>query len=29
MQNQSEITISITLLSGDPIVFELEANEDR
>jgi len=29
MQNLSEITISIHLLSGDPIVFKIEANEDR
>ncbi len=29
MQNPSEITISIHLLSGDPIVFNIEANEDR
>jgi len=29
MQNPSEITISINLLSGDPIVFKIEANEDR
>ena len=29
MQNQSEITISIHLLLGDPIVFKIEANEDR
>ena len=29
MQNPSEITISIHLLSGDPIVFKIEANEDR
>jgi hypothetical protein len=29
MQNPSEATISIHLLSGDPIVFKIEANEDR
>jgi hypothetical protein len=29
MQNPSETTISIHLLSGDPIVFKIEANEDR
>ena len=29
MQNLSEITISINLLSGDPIVFKIEANDDR
>ena len=29
MQNPSEITISINLLSGDPIVFKIEANDDR
>ena len=29
MQNLSEITISIHLLSGEPIVFKIEANEDR
>ena len=29
MQNLSEITISIHLLSGDPIVFKIEADEDR
>jgi hypothetical protein len=29
MQNPSEITISINLLSGDPIVFKIDANEDR
>jgi hypothetical protein len=29
MQNVSEITISIQLLSGDPIVFSIEADEDR
>ena len=28
MQNLSEITISIHLLSGDPIVFSIEADED-
>ena len=28
MQNLSEITISINLLSGDPIVFKIEANDD-
>ena len=28
MQNPSETTISITLLSGDPIVSKIEANED-
>ena len=29
MQNLSEITISINLLSGEPIVFKIEANDDR
>jgi hypothetical protein len=28
MQNLSEITISINLISGDPIVFKIEANDD-
>ena len=29
MQNPSEIIISINLLSGDPIVFKIEANDDK
>ena len=29
MQNPSEITITINLLSGDPIAFKIEATEDR
>lgn len=29
MQNPSEITITIRLISGDPIAFKLEATEDR
>ena len=29
MQNPSEVTITIHLLSGDPIVFNIEATEDR
>jgi hypothetical protein len=29
MQNLSEITISIHLLSGDPIVFKIDATEDK
>jgi hypothetical protein len=28
MQNPSEIKISINLLSGDPIVFKIEENQD-
>jgi hypothetical protein len=29
MQNTSDITISVHLHSGDPIVFRLDATEDR
>lgn len=29
MQNPSEITITIRLISGDPIAFKIEATEDR
>jgi hypothetical protein len=29
MQNTSDITISVHLHSGDPIVFKVDATEDR
>jgi hypothetical protein len=29
MQNPSEITFSVHLISGDPIVFKIDATQDR
>jgi len=29
VQNPSEVTINIHLISGDPIIFKIEANEER
>lgn len=29
MQNPSDITISIHLVSGDPVIFKIEATDDR